>query len=194
MHEPTGYRYGDPTLPRSPVTLEDLRLLQAALLFGDDDVRALRRAGEVLAPQVEEILDLWYGFVGSNPHLVATFAGPDGQPDAGYLAGVRARFGRWIRDLCERDLDEAWLDYQHEIGLRHHATKKGQTDGIATTSHEVPMRYMIAFVVPITVTIRPFLEKGARDAAELDAMHQAWFKAVTLSAALWCRPYAPASW
>ena len=180
-------------LPTSPVSLADLDLLKATLLWSDDDTATLRRVGEVLEPQVEAILDVWYGFVGSSPHLVATFAGADGNPDGAYLAAVRTRFARWIVDVCAADKDQAWLDQQHELALRHHATKKNQTDNVASTSREVPMRYLIAFVVPLTVTIRGFLEPAARDGADLEAMLNAWFKAVTLTATLWTEPYS-SSW
>ena len=30
--------------------------------------------------------------------------------------------------------------------------------------------------------------------AEVDAMHTAWFKAVTLTVTLWSQPYQPARW
>lgn len=32
------------------------------------------------------------------------------------------------------------------------------------------------------------------DDADIDAMHTAWFKAVTLTVALWSQPYDPAPW
>jgi hypothetical protein len=41
------------------------------------DTDALKRAAEVLAPQVEAVLDVWNEFVGGSAHLVTTFAGPD---------------------------------------------------------------------------------------------------------------------
>jgi hypothetical protein len=49
-------------------------------------------AGKVLADQVDEVLDLWYGFVGSHPHLLYYFTGPDSQPNTQYLDAVRKRF------------------------------------------------------------------------------------------------------
>jgi hypothetical protein len=180
-------------LTTSPMTTDDLAELKATLLWTDDDTAALRRAGEILAPQVEQLLDVWYGFVGSHPFLVATFAGADGTPDARYLALVRARFAHWVIDVCRADQDQQWLDLQHELGLRHHRTKKNQTDGVDSPSREVPMRFLVAFVVPITVTVRDFLADGAKDAAELEAMMAAWFKAVTLTVALWTEPYTD-SW
>ncbi len=189
-----GYTYGEPSVERSPVGRDDLALLEQTLLWTDDDTRALRRAGEVLADQTDAILDLWYAYVGSHPHLVASFAGPDGMPAPDYLAAVRARFGRWIVDLCTRERDDDWLAYQEEIALRHHSAKKNQTDGIDSPAGHVPLRYLIAFVWPITATIRDFLAAKGDDAAEVDAMHQAWFKAVTLSVVLWARPYSPDLW
>ena len=194
MTTPAGYAYDDPTLTPSPVTAAALAELQASLLWSDADAAALQRAGEILVPQTEAILDVWYGFVGATPHLVATFAGADGEPDGDYLAAVRGRFGQWISDLCLRSYDATWLAYQDEIARRHHPTGKNTTDGVTSTSPHIPLRHLFALVVPITVTIRDFLASGAADGAELDAMYNAWFKAVTLSATLWARPYSPDLW
>ena len=188
-----GYTYGSDELPRSPVSEDDLALLKQTVLFGDDDERHLRMAGEVLNDQVEDVLDVWYGFVASHPHLVRYFAGPDGEPIDAYLTRVRARFGQWIRDLCERRWDRAWLDYQEEIALRHTPAKKNQTDAVDAPDR-VPLRYLVAFVYPITATVREFLAKKGHSDEEVDAMHQAWFKAVTLTVVLWSRPYAGDEW
>jgi hypothetical protein len=188
-----GYLYGSGEVSPSPISEDDLALLKQTVLFGDDDERSLRMAGEVLGDQVEDVLDVWYGFVASHPHLVRYFAGPDGAPIDDYLARVRARFGQWIHDLCERPWDRAWLDYQEEIALRHTPAKKNQTDGVEAPGL-IPLRYMVAFVYPITATVRDFLAKKGHSEAEVDAMHHAWFKAVTLSVALWSRPYAGAEW
>jgi hypothetical protein len=188
-----GYTYGSDEVPRSPVSDDDLALLKQTVLFGDDDERHLRMAGEVLRDQVEDVLDVWYGFVASHPHLVRYFAGPDGEPIDAYLTRVRARFGQWIRDLCERPWDRAWLDYQEEIALRHTPAKKNQTDGVDAPDR-IPLRYLVAFVYPITATVREFLAKKGHPEDEVEAMHQAWFKAVTLTVVLWSRPYADDLW
>jgi hypothetical protein len=87
-----GYTFGQTDVARSPVTAGDVELLKATLLWNDDE-RYLRMAGEVLADQVDEVLELWYGYVGSHPHLVHYFSGPDGQPIPEYLERVRSRFG-----------------------------------------------------------------------------------------------------
>lgn len=187
-----GYTYGAADLARSPLPLDDLRLLEKTLLFTDDDRAALRQAGDVLSDQVEDVLDVWYGFVGSNAHLVAYFAGSDGKPVDAYLGAVRKRFAQWIRDTCERDYDQAWLDYQHEIALRHHSMKKNKTDGV-DAAPIIPLRYLIAFIYPISATMRPFLAKKGHSQEEVDRMHQAWFKSVVLQVVLWTRPYTPDS-
>ena len=183
-----GYTYGSDAVPRSPVGPQELELLQATLLLGPDDREALRRSADLLAPQVEEILDVWYGFVGANPHLLAAFSGPDGRPDQAYLAAVRRRFGRWVLDTARAQFDQAWLDYQHEIGLRHHRRGKNRTDGAAAADH-IPLRYVLALLVPITTTLKPFLARGAATPEEVEAMHQAWVKAVLLQVILWSHPY-----
>lgn len=193
MTEVLGYTYDDPGLSRSPVTTAELADLQASVLFGDEDVAALRTAGEVLAGQVDDVLDVWYGFVAANAHLVASFAGPDGTPQARYLDQVRERFGRWILDTCNRRYDEGWLAYADEVGRRHHRSGKNRTDGVEAAPH-IPLRHVIALIYPITATIRPFLEKGGHDGATVDAMHEAWRKSVTLQVALWARSYAGKDW
>ena len=183
-----GYTFGTDAVARSPLSLEELELLKATLLLGDDDLAALRRSGELLAGRVEEILDVWYGFVGANPHLLAAFSNAQGQPDQQYLAAVRRRFGRWILDTARAEYDQGWLDYQHEIGLRHTRRRKNQTDGADASDH-IPLRYVLALLVPITTTLRPFLAKGGATPAEVEAMHTAWVKAVLLHVILWSQPY-----
>jgi Protoglobin len=188
-----GYTYGALSLNRSPVTHQAVADLEASVLFGPDDEQALRMAGEVLTDQVEDVLDVWYGFVGSHPHLLAYFSTLDGQPIPEYLDRVRARFGRWILDTCTRPHDQAWLDYQQEIALRHTAAKKNRIDGVESVPF-IPLRYLVAFLYPITATMRPFLAKRGHAPEQVDAMFQAWCKAVTVQVALWTQPYASEQW
>jgi len=182
-----GYTYGA-TTAQSPLSPAEFEHLKQAVLFGPEDEAALRMAGEVLADQIEAVLDVWYGFVGSHPHLVYYFTDGKGNANGEYLAAVRKRFGQWILDLCNRPYDQDWLNYQQEIGLRHHRSKKNQTDGVSSVPN-VSHRYLTAFIYPITATIKPFLSKKGHSAEDVEKMHQAWFKAVTLSVALWSAPY-----
>ena len=186
-----GYTLGSAQVASSPLSDDDLTLLKQTVLLGDDDMHHLRLAADVLDDQVEAVLDVWYGFVGSNAHLVRYFAGANGSPDAAYLGAVRRRFGQWIRDTCAARYDRAWLDYQYEIGLRHTRAKKNRTDGIASTSEVIHLRYLVAFIVPLTATMQPFLASKGHDAATVAKMQLAWFKAVTLTAALWAQPFVP---
>lgn len=188
MNDIKGYTYGTTAVSPSPVSLAEFEKLKATVLFGDEDARYLQMAGEVLADQIDEILDLWYGFVGSHPHLLHYFTAGEGNALSDYLGAVRQRFGQWIRDLCERPYDQAWLDYQHEIALRHHTTKKNKTDGVDSVPI-IHARYLVAFIYPITATIRQFLAAKGHSAEDVEKMHQAWFKAVVLSVALWSVPY-----
>jgi len=185
----SGYTYGSREVQRAPYDSKDLEALKKAVMFTEEDERYLRLAGEVLEDQIEEVLDLWYGWVGSTPHLVYYFSTPEGEPIKEYLDAVRKRFGQWIRDLCSRRFDQDWLNYQYEIGLRHHREKKNKIDDVRAVEH-IPLRYMIAFIYPISATIRPFLAKKGHSADEVEKMHQAWTKAVVLSVALWSYPYA----
>jgi len=180
-----GYAYGQ--VATSPVSLADLDLLKKTLLFTDEDVESLRLAGDVLSGQTDEILDLWYGYVGGNAHLLYYFT-HDGQPNMDYLGAVRRRFGQWILDICQRDYDQDWLNYQHEIALRHHSTKKNKTDGV-DAEPIIHFRYLVAFIFPITFTIKGFLAKQGHTSEQVEAMYASWFKAVTLTALLWCHPY-----
>jgi Protoglobin len=184
-----GYTYGSSSVSRSPVTLETFAQMKQSALFGDDDVRALRMSHDIVKDQVEAILDVWYGFVGSQPHLLASFRSTsDGQPIGDYLAAVRKRFGRWILDTARAEFDQAWLDYQHEIGLRHHRSKKNRTDGVASTAI-VPFRDLFALIFPITFTLKPFLAKRGHAAEDVDRMHAAWVKSCLLQVTLWSYPY-----
>ena len=51
--------YGE--VPRSPITDQEFELLKKTVMMGEEDIKYLRRACEVLRDQVESILDLWYG-------------------------------------------------------------------------------------------------------------------------------------
>jgi hypothetical protein len=188
-----GYTFGTPEVARSPVSGEEVDLLKATLLWSEDDDRYLRMAGEVLADQVDDVLELWYRYVGSHAHLVRYFADPDGQPIGAYLERVRARFAQWVRDVCSRPHDDPWRDYQHEIALRHTRAKKNQTDDVDSVP-EIALRYLIAFIFPITATMRSFLTSQGHAPEDIDGMHTAWFKAVVLHVCLWSQPYAPEVW
>lgn len=183
-----GYAYASKSLPPSPVSLEDLKFLEQAAGFSEEDVLWLRKAGTILSPQAEEIVDSWRSVIASQPHLAQFFFGPDGKPDEAYKTAVKKRFVRWVIDACERPHDQDWLNYQEEIGQRHTPAKKNVTDH-AHTAPVVSLRYLIAFSAVAVTPIRGFLEKSGRGSEEIQKMQDAWTKLMFLHLALWSRPY-----
>lgn len=101
---------------------------------------------------------------------------------------MRKRFGQWILDTAAAQYDQRWLDYQHEIGLRHHRAKKNRTDG-ADASAIVPFRDLFALIFPVTFTLKPFLAKQGHSAEQVEQMHAAWLKSCLLQLTLWSHPY-----
>jgi hypothetical protein len=191
MNSISGYSYGTSETALSPLSSIDFDELKQSVLFGSDDEHYLGIMGDILADQIDAVLDVWYGFVASHPHLVYYFSDGHGNANGEYLAAVRKRFGQWILDTCKRPYDQTWLNYQQEIGLRHHRTKKNQTDHVESVPN-IGYRYLVAFIYPITATIRPFLTHHGYSAEEVEKMHQAWFKSVVMQVALWSTPYVKA--
>src|SRR5205807_1640349 len=100
---------------------------------------------------------------------------PDGRPNPAYSEASRPRFVRWVIDACTRPRDQAWLDYQHEIGLRHTREQKNRTDGVESAEH-IPYRYFLAFIPVVLLTTREVLTRAGHGAADVDRMHAAWTK------------------
>ena len=186
---PSGYTYGTKQVGKSPFTLEDLKLLEQTLLFTEEDVKYLKMSHDILKGQTNDILDVWYGFVGGTPQLLYFFGNKTtGKPEGEYLAKVRERFGMWILQTAEANYDQTWLNYQYEIGLRHYTTKKNKTDK-ATAVPIVNYRYIPALTIPITTTLKPFLAKKGASADDAEKMYNAWIKSVLMQAILWGQPY-----
>jgi hypothetical protein len=183
-----GYDLGDESVPEAPISTEEFEHLKQSVMFTDEDEEYLQMAGDVLDGQTDDILDVWYGFVSDNEFLLYYFTDGEGNPDEEYLERVRERFKQWIRDTCDTPYDEEWLNYQFEIGQRHHRSGKNQTDDADAVPH-IDLRYVLAFIYPITATIRDFLTNSDHTDEEIDAMYHAWFKSVTLQVTLWSYPY-----
>ena len=183
-----GYTFGRAEVGRSPVSLSDLQALMQSVGWTNEDSRWLKAAGKVFSVRAEAMVDHWRTMIVGQPELVQWFLKPDGEPDEEYKAAVKKRFVQWVRDTCERHYDQAWLDYQHEIALRHTPAKKNATDG-GHTPPLVPLRYLITFAEVIAQSGRDFLAEAGVAGNELDAMHAAWRKSVLLQVALWSRAY-----
>ena len=183
-----GYDFGKPAAARSPVSSVELRLLEESTGWTKDDAKVIEQHREIFLKRAEEMVDSWRSVIGSQPHLAKWFFGQDGNPDEDYKAKVKARFVQWVRDVCLRPHDQAWLDYQEEIGLRHTPAKKNVTDG-AHTAELVPLRYLFGFGAVIALTTRKFFTEEGLRGEELYRLQDAWTKAVILHVTLWSRPY-----
>ncbi|MEU0495332.1 protoglobin domain-containing protein [Mycobacterium sp. NPDC006124] len=170
------------------MTLEDLAELQAAVGLDGSAVASLRSAGEVLASRATEMVAAWRGQVGRHPFLARYSMRRDGTPNPEYAAASTLRFDRWVVDACTRPFDQAWLDQQQEIGLRHNRAKKNQTDHADSVDH-IPLRYLLAFTAVVITTSRAYLTDGRHTAEEVDAMHAAFTKSVMLHVTVWTRAY-----
>ncbi len=170
----------------SPVTLEELESLKNTVFFTEDDARYLRLAGDVVADQLDEIIEVWFS---AHPDLYRYFRGPDGRLIWPYVAAVRQRSAEWILESCRRSYDREWLDHTHEVGLRHHRTKKNLTDAVDAPPL-IPLRYLIAFSYHTGEMLRPFLARKGHPSEEVERMHNAWWKSVLLQVALWSYAYA----
>ena len=184
-----GYDYGSAQASHSPLSMQDLRELEQTVGWSDDDAQVLRRHAEVFRQNAEAMVDSWREVIASQPHLVKWFFGPDGTRDAEYAAKVKPRFVQWVIDAATRPHDQAWLDYQEEIGLRHTPHKKNLTDN-RQTPPLVPLRYLLAFVPVVTIGARQFFVGAGVEGEELTRLENAWAKAVHLHVTLWTRPYA----
>lgn len=185
-----GYTFGAASVQTSPVTLRELDDLKTTLDFTAQDEAYLKLAGDVLADQAEQIVHHWRSdIIASIPNLARHSRSPEGEPLPEYLAQSNLRFRQWILDTCLRPYDQNWLNYQHEIALRHTSLKKNKTDGVRSTSH-VPFRDIMAFVVVMNETMRTFLAAKGHPQSVVDGMHLAWSKSVQLQLALWGLPYS----
>lgn len=186
-----GYSFGTALAARSPLTLDDLdRLKQAVGLTGDDE-QTLQMAAPTLAKYADEMVTAWRAELAEHPYLACYSAHRDGRPNPEYSAASKPRFVQWVVDACTRPLDQAWLDYQEEIGQRHTRAKKNATDHVDSLDH-IPMRYLLAFTAVVIATSRDYLSRDDYDPRDVDRMHAAFTKSVLLHVTAWTRPYVDA--
>jgi Protoglobin len=182
-----GFDYGKPGSAISPVSESDMSDLEQTAGWTGADAGVLAQHADLFRAKAESMVDSWRAVIGSQAHLSRWFVKPDGSPDEDYKASVKRRFVQWVIDLAVRPHDRDWLNYQHEIGLRHTPAKKNRTDGVQTPP-AVPFRYLLAFV-PVVLPIRGFFAGAIQDEAELKRLEDAWTRAVLLHVTLWSRAY-----
>jgi len=190
--EISGYTYGAAEV--SPLGLQDLEKLKISVGWTEEDERYRHMAGEVLSDQTKPLVNHWRReIIGSIPNLIRHSRTPDGGPLPDYQAKSGLRFEQWVLDTCFRPYDQDWLNYQHEIALRHTSLKKNTTDGVDSTPY-VPLRDIIAFVAVMNETIKPYLSSKGHTVEDVEKMHRAWTKSLQLQIALWAMPYTNSEW
>jgi len=192
QHDIAGYDFGSDRVGRSPVTLAELEQLQHTLGWTPEDATWLSKAAPILTRHAEDLVNDWRARIGRMPFLSQWFGVPGEAADK-YRAAVRKRFVQWVIDTCTRRQDQAWLDYAHEIGLRHTPQKKNTTDGAHAPSM-VPLRYVLAFAWPVIAGVRSYLQAAGTAPQDAAAMQAAWAKSVLIQITLWSRPFVHDSW
>jgi Protoglobin len=184
-----GYNPGTAEVAKSPITMEELNDLKASCLFTDEDMVYLRLSYDVLKEQADDLVTMWRRIIAQHTHLASYgWDRETGEPDKDYGERVGKRFAQWVLDTARADYDQEWLDYQYEIGLRHHRAKKNVTDNAHTAAH-IRGRDLIGFAAAIVAPMRPYLEKGGRSAETTQRMQDAWWKSMILQVTLWSQPY-----
>lgn len=185
-----GYTYGTAEVAHSSVALRELEDLKTSAGFTQEDRQYLQLAGKVVADQTEQIVEHWRsGIIAGIPNLARHSRTPEGNAIPEYLLKSNLRFEQWILDTCLRPYDQDWIDYQHEIALRHTTVKKNQVDGVRSTPY-VPLRDVIAFTAVMNETIKPYLAAKGNSATEVEGMHRAWCESIQIQLALWVRTYS----
>lgn len=186
-----GYTYGTGQAAVSPLSLQDLQELRDVAWLTQEDQEALREAAGILAGQADDMVTAWRARLSDLPFMRPYSGHPDGTPNPGYGAATKPRFDRFIIDACTRPLDQDWLNYQHEIGLRHTRAKKNRTDHADSAGH-IPLRYLLAFTAVVITTARGYLAAAGVTPEQVDRMHAAFTKSVMLHVTVWTRAYAGA--
>ncbi|HET7323747.1 MAG TPA: protoglobin domain-containing protein, partial [Halococcus sp.] len=147
-----GYDFGNESVPDAPITMKEFNRLQKTVGWSTEDDEYLQLAGEILEPQVDEMLDRWLEFIADFEFLTDYRRNVDtGEVIEEYGARSRKRYGQWIRDTCDTPYSEEWLKYQFEIGRRHHRSRKNQVDDVNAAPH-IHLRYIIPLVYLHTTT------------------------------------------
>jgi hypothetical protein len=184
-----GYDRGTDKVAKSPITMEEWEELKKSALFSEEDVVYLRLSEDVLADQVDDLLKTWRGIIFDHPHLRAYDEDPKTHAvDTDYTKAVGKRFRQWVLDTARAQYNQEWLDYQYEIGLRHHRSKKNKTDNGHTLGH-IRARDLLAFCASIVVPMRSYLAKKGHSPEIVNRMYDAWWKSMILQATLWVQPY-----
>ncbi|HVI48885.1 MAG TPA: protoglobin domain-containing protein [Chitinophaga sp.] len=169
----------------SSVDAQTLVKLKRMMLFTQEDEQMLTLAGELLAPHAEAILNRWYEGIAAN-HYLANYFTSSGSPDLDYIQSLRPHFREWITRLCERPESGRWWEFEQKIISQLQAKNQPLNDLPAFPA--AYLRYIFTFIYPISEIGREYLINTGHKPEDVSKMHQAWYKAVSLSVLLWIYP------
>jgi hypothetical protein len=154
-HELAGYDLGGDEVAKSPITLQWEELQDSALFSAS----SICLSEGILRDQVDDLLKVWRGVIFDHPFLaLTTKIRKRTRPIANPPLRVAKLF--WPVGTARTKSDQAWFDYQHEIGLCHHRTKKDKTDQSQTLGH-IRARDLLAFSAAIFVPMKVHLQRKA---------------------------------
>jgi len=187
-----GYTFGQ--VSRAPISEKDLQLMLDSVLWTKEDEDNRKVLGDIFKKHMKEILDAIVNYVGSREYLLYYFKDKSGTTTiTEYVSNSVGRIAQWILDCCYRPLDQKFIDYQYEIGLRHTPLKKGKADNVQTVDL-VHARYMVTFIFPFTAALKPFIQKEVEDFVLADKLYHTWFKLVTVCASIYIYPFVKEGW
>ncbi|SHL85968.1 Protoglobin [Chitinophaga jiangningensis] len=149
---------------------KDLVLLRRMLMYTRKDDEYLQLVAPVISASATRILHTWYAYIIADPYLSNYFK----PATAAEFAG--SRFGEWLQQLCNRGGVPQWESIENAIP---------EDAGQLRPLQPELLRYLTAFAYPVIQAGNEVLQDSSIAAELLPHVKQAWFKAVTLSVALW---------
>ncbi|WP_167014537.1 protoglobin domain-containing protein [Chitinophaga sp. Cy-1792] len=157
------------------ITLRELILLKRLLLYTRKDEELLREAAPMLKQSATGILRKWYAFIQADNYLAQYFS--DIKDEDAFLA---SRMGEWLNQLLT-------IQEIPHADLIERKIKEG--DSLNMSLDPALLRYLVAFSYPVINAGNEVLYRAGYKEAILAGMQLAWYKAVTLSVALWAYPF-----
>jgi len=151
----------------------DLVLLRRMLLYTKKDDEYLQLAAPVINASSAQIMHAWYDYISADPYLSNYFKPGTAEEFA------HSRFSDWLQQLCSRGGLRQWEALEKQVPENAGPLKPLQPE---------LLRYLTAFAFPVIQAGNEALHAAGMDAPTLANVKQAWFKAVTLSIALWAYP------
>ncbi|WP_255578064.1 protoglobin domain-containing protein [Chitinophaga sp. sic0106] len=148
----------------------DLVLLRRMLMYTRKDDEYLQLAAPVIRQHANNIMHAWYGYISADTYLSNYFKLATAEEFAA------SKFSEWLQQICSRDGKPQWEAIENAV--------REDAGPLRPLQPEL-LRYLTAFAYPVIQAGNEVLALSGIAADQLMHVKQAWFKAVTLSIALW---------